>query len=224
MNLAEFGTWGLKQGSVANPPPNNRFKGQCVSLVQQYLYQVFDKPFKAYGNAKDWENNYPRDYFTKVSKQTALIPGDVLIYGANYGGGYGHMGLIDANKKFYDQNGTKRLAVAYRNSPFSGYVCVLRPIDQNKLGLNSSNYKVGQNYTIQVNLKVRKGAGTDSEWKRRSELTPNGRENALDQEYAVLKKGTRVTVQEIIKKGNDTWLRIPSGYIAGIYQGNVYVK
>lgn len=74
MTLAEFGSWGLKEVSVANPEPNNKYKGQCVSLIQQYLYKVFNKPFKAYGNAKDWEYNYPKDYFTKLDKNTKLQP------------------------------------------------------------------------------------------------------------------------------------------------------
>lgn len=74
MNLADFGTWALNQRSVANPAPNNKYKGQCVSLIQQYLYKVFGKSFKAYGNAKDWATNYPKDYFTKLSKSTKLQP------------------------------------------------------------------------------------------------------------------------------------------------------
>ena len=40
MNLREFGTWALSQGSVANPTPNYKYKGQCVSLIQQLLYFV----------------------------------------------------------------------------------------------------------------------------------------------------------------------------------------
>lgn len=222
MTLAEFEAWGLKEKSVANPPPNNKYKGQCVSLIQQYLYRVFDKPFKAYGNAKDWANNYPKEYFTKLQAGVTLKPGDVLVYGANYGGGYGHIGIIGTQGNFYDQNGVKKLAIGYRNTPFSGYICVLRPINQEKLRLN--NYVVGKTYVTQVNLKVRSGAGTNTKWKLKTELTADGQKNALDQKNAVLKKGTKVTVQQIIKQGNDTWLKIPSGYIAGVYDENIYVK
>lgn len=225
MTLAEFEAWGLKEKSVANPPPNNKYKGQCVSLIQQYLYRVFGKPFKAYGNAKDWANNYPKDYFKKLQVGVKLEPGDVLVYGASYGGGYGHIGIIGANGNFYDQNGVKKLAIGYRSAPFRGYVCVLRPINQEKLGLdNKSSFSVGKTYTLQVNLKVRKGPGTNSEWKLKSELTADGQKNALNQKNAVLKKGTRVTVQQVIKQGNDIWLKIPSGYIAGVYNQEVYVK
>lgn len=222
MNLQEFGSWGLKQGSVANPAPNNKYKGQCVSLIQQYLYKVFGKSFKAYGNAKDWANNYPKSYFNKLSKSTKLQPGDVLVYGSNYGGGYGHIGLIDCNGKWYDQNGIKSKKIAYRDKPFSGYVCVLRPKNQDKLGLNE--YKVGSTYTLTTNVKVRAGAGIDKKRKKTNELTVDGKKHALDQENATLKEGTKVTVQEVKTVDGDTWVRIPSGWIAAKYNGDVYLK
>lgn len=226
MNLADFGSWALKQGSVANPAPNNKYKGQCVSLIQQYLYKVFGKSFKAYGNAKDWATNYPKDYFTKLSKSTKLQPGDVLVYGSNYGGGYGHIALIDVNGKFFDQNGVKKLAVGYRDKPFTGYVCVLRPKNQAKLGLNTNRYKVGTTYTTQVILKVREGAGTKYDQKKYSELTSNAKANAYSSggNAGCLKKGTKVTCQDTKTVGNDVWIKIPSGWIAGYYDKKVYVK
>ena len=57
MNLREFEKWALTQGSVANPEPDYGFKGQCVSLIQQYLYNVCGIGFKARGHAKDWATN-----------------------------------------------------------------------------------------------------------------------------------------------------------------------
>lgn len=223
MNLQEFGSWGLAQGSVANPEPNNKYKGQCVSLIQQYLFKVFNKPFKAYGNAKDWATKYPKEYFNKLANNNKVQPGDVLVYGSNYGGGYGHIGLIDINGKYYDQNGIKKLAIGYRDTPFSGYVCILRPKNQNALGLNSG-YNVGQTYTLITNVKVRDGAGTNARRKKKSELTTDGQKNALDQENATLKEGTKVTVQEVKNLNGDIWVRIPSGWIAVKYQGNTYLK
>lgn len=225
MTLKEFENWALAEDSVANPPPDNGFKGQCVSLIQQYLYRVFNKSFQAYGNAKDWDSNYPRDYFTRLQIGNKLQPGDVLVYGGNYGGGYGHMMIVDSNNKFLDQNGTKRLAVGVRNTPFSGYISILRPKEQIKLGLgNTVEYKIGTTYVTQVNLKIREEAGTDKPWKLRENITEDGKKNSLEQEYATLLAGTKVTVLATKKIGEDTWLKIPSGWIAGIYQGNVYVK
>ena len=116
--------------------------------------------FKARGNAKDWAYNIP-DGFTKLSSNVALKKGDILVYGSNYGGGYGHIGLIDVNGKYYDQNGIKRLAIGYRDNPFSGYICVLRPNNQKKLGLNAdrSGNRIAQNGTFTAsvnNLNVRR--------------------------------------------------------------------
>ena len=137
MNLAEFGDWGLAEKSVANPGVNT-YKGQCVSLIQQYLYRVFGVEYKPRGNAKDWAKNPLPDVLEKLPNTVALQPGDILVYGSNYGGGYGHIALIDVNGKFYDQNGIKKLEVAYQDKPFSEYVCVLRPKDQEALGINKN--------------------------------------------------------------------------------------
>lgn len=224
MNLQEFGSWGLEQGAVANPKPNYKYLGECVSLIQQYLYNVFNKPFAAYGDAKDWATTYPKDYFNKLPNNTKPQPGDVLVYGLNYGNGKGHIGLIDCNGKWYDQNGVKKKAIGYRDTPFSGYVCVLRPKNQSALGLNSGEFKVGTTYTLTTNVKVRDGAGTNARRKLRSELTADGQKNALNQTNATLKSGTRVTVQEVKNLNGDIWVRIPSGWIAAKYQGATYLK
>lgn len=222
MNLAEFEAWALAQKSVANPEPNNKYKGECVSLIQQYLNKVFGKEFKPYGNAKDWEDNYPKEYFNKLSVKEKLQSGDVLVYGSNYGKGYGHIGLIDVNMKFLDQNGVKKEKVAYQNEPFKDYKCILRPKNQEALGIYK--FIVSQNYTIQVNLKVRDGAGVDKRWKLKLELTNDGKKHAINSENAVLKAGTRITCLEVQKNNNNIWVRIPSGWIAAVYEGNIYLK
>lgn len=85
-------------------------------------------------------------------------------------------------------------------------------------------YKVGKVYTLQVDLKVRAGTGTSARQKLYSELTADGKKHAYNQKYAVLKKGTKVTCKSILKNGNDIWLQIPSGYVAGYYQGKEYIK
>lgn len=89
---------------------------------------------------------------------------------------------------------------------------------------NSNRYIVGKNYTLQVDLNVRYGAGTNNAIKKYNELTVDGKKHAYIQTNAVLKKGTIVTCLEIIKNEQDIWLKIPSGYVAGYYQGNEYIK
>lgn len=91
---------------------------------------------------------------------------------------------------------------------------------------NSSNniFEVGKVYTLQVNLNVRTGAGTNYQNKKYSELTQDGKKHALNQVNAVLKKGTKVTCKRVIEKNDEIWLQIPSGYVCGIYKGKVYIK
>ena len=89
---------------------------------------------------------------------------------------------------------------------------------------NSKRYIKGKNYTLQVDLNVRTGAGISYKVKKYNELTVDGKRHAYIQTNAVLKKGTIVTCLEIIKNGQDIWLKIPSGYVAGYYQGNEYIK
>ena len=69
-------------------------------------------------------------------------------------------------------------------------------------------------------MKVRTGPGTNYRWKKRSELTADGKKNAQSGTYAVLKKGTKVTVMQVI--GN--WVRIPSGYVCAKQGGATYIK
>lgn len=121
--LQQFREWSVNAGQVGNPTtdPANQYKGQCVSLVQQYLSQVFDIPYAPRGNAKD----FVPPTFTRVTG--GLRPGDIIRYGANYGGGYGHIGLIQDDGIWLDQNGVVTLRVGQRSTPFGGIESVWRP-------------------------------------------------------------------------------------------------
>lgn len=221
MNLREFENWALEQGSVGNPDESNSYKGQCVSLVQQYLNKVFGIPFKARGNAKDWANANIEG-FDKISPNNDVRPGDILVYGPTNSNPYGHVAIIDADGRFLEQNknGNRKVTVGDIRP---NRIAILRPhsID---LGNVDVPYHVGQTYTTQVDLKVRDGAGTNYRQKTRNELTPNAKEHAYNYNSAVLKTGTRVTCLEVKNVGNDVWIRIPSGWIAARYDGKEYVK
>lgn len=172
MNLKEFGDWALVQKSVANPEVNT-YKGQCVSLIQQYLYRVFGIEYKPRGNAKDWARNPLPEHLDKLSNTVELQAGDILVYGSNYGGGYGHIALIDVNGKFFDQNGIKKLEVAYQDKPFSGYICVLRPKDQSKLGINKNTETSLPNLSNYKGVSIVDGlnsVGYNSSYASRKEL------------------------------------------------------
>ena len=89
--------------------------------------------------------------------------------------------------------------------------------------VDNSVYKVGNTYTTQVVLKVRENAGTEYRQKLFIELTENARQNAYFN--GCLKVGTRVTCLDIKKdsKGN-IWIRIPSGWVACVYDNKYYIK
>lgn len=83
-------------------------------------------------------------------------------------------------------------------------------------------YKVGTTYTLLVDaLRVRTGAGTNYGAKSYSQLTANAKKNAYSN--GCLKKGTKVTCQQVKNVGNDVWMKIPSGWIAAYYGGSKYV-
>lgn len=91
----------------------------------------------------------------------------------------------------------------------------------------TTQYIVGKNYTLQDNMFVRTGAGTNYSIKAVRELTQDGKRHAISSnlnDNAVLKKGTIVTCLEVLKENNNLWLRIPSGFVAGIHDGKEYIK
>lgn len=87
-------------------------------------------------------------------------------------------------------------------------------------------FYIGRTYTITANsgLKVRTGAGTNYRQKKRSELTAGGKKAAKVGTYAVLKKGTRVTVKAVKSVGNQVWVQIPSGWICAQIGSTVYLS
>lgn len=93
-------------------------------------------------------------------------------------------------------------------------------------GNNSSKvptYKAGTVYTLQVELRVRTGAGTGNPAKSYSQLTLDGQKHDKDRD-GCLDAGTQVTCQAVKSVGSDIWMQVPSGWIAAYYDGAVYVK
>lgn len=112
MNLQQFKDWALAQGEVGNPTadPNNAFKGQCVSLIQQYLNKVYNIAWVPRGDAKDWPTNPSvMNYFERVSSPQA---GDIGVMGSNYGSGYGHIFIYTSPTKIIEQNGRVPLHIS----------------------------------------------------------------------------------------------------------------
>lgn len=86
------------------------------------------------------------------------------------------------------------------------------------------NFRINTVYTTLVDLKVRDGAGVEFRQKNRSELTENAKKNSKISFKAVLKAGTKVTCLMIVKKGNEIWLKIPSGFICAKMNDRIYVR
>lgn len=93
----------------------------------------------------------------------------------------------------------------------------------NKTTSSTPSYKVGNTYTLQSNMVVRTGAGTNYRAKKHSELTADGRKHDKDKN-GCLDKGTRITCQQIKKSGSNIWIKCPSGWIAAYYNKKTYVK
>ena len=114
-----------KGTKVDVPWSSGRLIGQCVSLIQQYIGQCLDQPMKARGNAKDWVSTYVSEglgYIVKTPRK-----GDLLVYGASMGGGYGHIAIYVGPDQMYDQNNSTHdnLCAGY-SKIFGGYT-ILRP-------------------------------------------------------------------------------------------------
>ncbi len=85
-----------------------------------------------------------------------------------------------------------------------------------------ASYTVGREYTLQVELRVRTGAGTGCAAKSHSQLTADGRRHDRDGD-GCLDAGTVVTIQEVKNVGNDVWIKAPSGWMAAYYNGKKYI-
>lgn len=98
------------------------------------------------------------------------------------------------------------------------YDSVEKPVE------NLPKYSIGRNYTIQVDLHVRAGAGTNYRIKNYNELTVDGKAHAYKQTTAVLKPKTIVTCMDFYLTNDEIWLRIPSGFVCAYYHGEIYIK
>ncbi|NGR92908.1 CHAP domain-containing protein, partial [Staphylococcus aureus] len=76
--------------------PDNAFGYQCFDTANQYWLYLFNHRLKGVGAADipTWNDftNEATVYENTVSFQA--LPGDVVIFNRNYGGGYGHVGIV----------------------------------------------------------------------------------------------------------------------------------
>lgn len=117
---------------------------QCVDLAKFYLNRVFGLKPGAWGNAKDYYENYNnipalKNNFTRIANTPSFVPkkGDIVIWGGGLGNTYGHIAISTGEgntSQFYsyDMNwGSKACKKVLHN--YKGFLGVLRPKDQSKI-------------------------------------------------------------------------------------------
>lgn len=97
------------------------------------------------------------------------------------------------------------------------------PVERPAQAAGSPVYMIGKVYTTAVILNVRTGPGTQYSKKSYSQLTPDGKKHS-SRKNGELDAGTRTTCLEVAQRGNDIWIRTPSGWLAAYYAGKMYVK
>lgn len=103
------------------------YPGQCVSLVSQYLLQVYGITTGAWGNAVDYRaggtggNHLSASGFAWSSDKT-FRNGDILVWGAGaYTSGLGHI-AVWYNGKIFDQNYAGRMTAGLDSFFTYGYL------------------------------------------------------------------------------------------------------
>lgn len=72
------------------------FGYQCADLSVDYLFYVTDQAVRMWGNAKDLINNDFKGLATVHRNTPSFLakPGDIVVWNANLGGGYGHTAVV----------------------------------------------------------------------------------------------------------------------------------
>lgn len=116
---------------------------QCVDLAKMYLDKVFGIKAGAWGNAKDYYenfNNLPlKNSFTRIANTPSFVPqkGDIVVWGAGLGNTYGHIAIATGEgntSQFYSYDlnwGQKVVNKVLHN--YKGFLGVLRSNDQSKI-------------------------------------------------------------------------------------------
>lgn len=90
---------------------------------------------------------------------------------------------------------------------------------------NTSGFtiKLGKNYTLLYNMRVRKAPSKDAPLVGHKGLSTDGKNHDKDKNGS-LDAGTVVTCKDVYYYNDEVWLKIPSGWICGYDANNVYVK
>lgn len=105
-------------------PHTSNLKGQCVSLIQEYLRLCLGQPDKARGHARDWATTYVNEGLGTIVSEARN--GDLLVFPKECNR-FGHIGIY-YNGKIYDQNNTRHdQGKAGLGEIFSNDYIIIRP-------------------------------------------------------------------------------------------------
>lgn len=116
---------------------------QCVDLAKMYLDKVFGIKPGAFGNAKDYYENFNKlpikTSFTRIANTANFVPkkGDIVVWGTGLGNKYGHIAIATGEgntSQFYSYDlnwGSKVVHKVLHN--YKGFLGVLRPNNQTKI-------------------------------------------------------------------------------------------
>ena len=90
-------------------------------------------------------------------------------------------------------------------------------------GPNIATYKVGNTYTLQANVNVRKEPNKSAALVTYKGLSNDGKKHDVNKNGA-LDKGTVITCKDIQIDGTDIWLKCPSGWLCAVDNGKVLIK
>lgn len=192
---------------MAVPKVDGGYPGECVSLINQYCHKVLNVPAGAWGNAKDWAtNSIQRNYFNLINGAPQV--GDLIVWGGDYGGGYGHIAICAGNGKVFDQNGGAGTSTCGYSDEYPRRIAVLRP----KNGLPNT---IRRGVVIADVLNVRRSPTTKSEIVKDANAgIPNG--TLKKDDVVVFKNQVRGEFYGV----SDMWYLTRSGY----YVASAYVR
>ena len=142
---------------------------QCVDLIKMYLDKVFGIKAGAWGNAKDYYENFNKlplkNNFERIANTPSFVPkkGDIAVFGTGLGNKYGHICIATGegdtdNFYSYDLNWNGK-TVHKVNHTYKGFLGVLRPKDQSKIGGSSGTRELK---TLARNTNLRSAPTTSA--------------------------------------------------------------
>lgn len=147
---------------------------QCVDLIKMYLNKVFGLTPGAWGNAKDYYENYNNNSvlkanFTRIANTPSFVPqkGDIAVFGSGLGNTYGHICIATGegdthNFYSYDLNWNGKTVHKVQHT-YKAFLGVLRPKDQSKVGgSTSSSSSTGELKTLARNTNLRSAPTTSA--------------------------------------------------------------